>query len=115
MRGGLGCPAGEAVAGGTRERRLVSVGSERLSENAAKGVVERHALDTRTSGARTAGAGAETGEPGSVGSDQLGSPVVTGQSRAGRFGAAPVWAHRSKLMQWIVEGRRSAVLFLRSR
>jgi hypothetical protein len=44
MSGDLGCPAGESVAGGARERGLVGVSSERLSENAAKGLAERHAL-----------------------------------------------------------------------
>ena len=68
MRGGLSGAAGETVAGGTWEGRLVSVGSERLSEDAAKGVIEPHALHL----------GMNTGEPGSVGSDQRGGLVVTG-------------------------------------
>ena len=78
MRGGLGCTAGESVAGGTSEGGLVSVGQKRLSENAAKGLVERHALRSRP----------KTCEPGSIGSDQCGSLVVTGQDGAlqGRAG-----------------------------
>jgi hypothetical protein len=73
MRGGFRSSAGEAVAGGTRERRLVAVGAERLGEDAAEGVVERDALDT----------GTNAGELRGVRGDQRGGFVEAWQSRTG--------------------------------
>ena len=72
MSGDLSGPAGEAVASGTREGRLVSVGSERLGEHTAEGFVETNTLD-----AQTAGAGTNTSNLGSVNSDQRGGLVKT--------------------------------------
>ena len=78
MRGDLSRPAGEAVASGTREGRLVSVGSERLSEHAAESLIETHALNI----------GTNTRNLRCIGSDQRGGLVKTGQSGAGQFRSA---------------------------
>jgi hypothetical protein len=72
MRGDLSGPACEAIASGTREGWLVSVGSKRLSEDTAESLVETHTLD-----AQTAGAGTNTSLPGGVGSDHRGGLVKT--------------------------------------
>jgi hypothetical protein len=73
MRGGFRSSAGEAVARGARERRLIGVGAERFGEDAAMGVIESDLLDC----------GASAGEFCGVGSDQRGGFVKTGQSRTG--------------------------------
>ena len=65
MRGGLGGTAGEAVAGGTRERRLVAVSAERLGEDAAEGLIEPEALDCGASARRRTPARGSTLTPSS--------------------------------------------------
>ena len=61
MRGGLCGSAGEAVARGASERRLVAVSAERFGEDAAESLIERDALD----------GGTNAGELRGVGGDQL--------------------------------------------
>jgi hypothetical protein len=48
MRGNLSRPAGEAVSGGTREWRLVSVSPEWFGEHTAESLIEKHALNSWT-------------------------------------------------------------------
>ena len=75
MRRDLSRTAGEAVASGTREGRLISVGSKRFSEHAAESPIEAHALNI----------GTNAGHPGCVGSHQLSGFVETRQCEAGQF------------------------------
>src|SRR5271155_1609868 len=96
MCGGFRSSAGEAVAGGTRERRLVAVSAERLGEDAAEGLIEPEALDC----------GARAGELCGGGGDLRGGFVEAGKRGAGLFVVAPGRTHGRGLMQWIVEGSR---------
>ena len=66
-------PAGEAVAGGTRERGLVNVSPERFGEYAAKRLGEPDPLH----------AGATSRDLRSVSCNQRGGLVETGQCGAG--------------------------------
>ncbi len=83
MRGGFRGAAGEAVACGTRERRLVAVSAERLGEDAAKGLIETDALDCGASAGELRGAGGDHGE----------GLAETEERRAGQFGAAADRTH----------------------
>src|SRR5580704_2288511 len=110
MRGGFRGSAGEAVACGTREWRLVGVSAERLGEDAAKGLPEWDAFHSRTN----------AGEFGGARGDQRGGFVKarqegTGKLGAGQFGTAASRTHGRGLMEWIVEGSRCGVLLLRGR
>jgi len=73
MRGNLSRPAGEAIASGTREWRLVSVSLERLSEHTTESLIETHALHS----------GTNMRDLRSESSDQRGGLVETGQRGAG--------------------------------
>src|ERR1700722_14309108 len=83
MCGGFRGSAGEAVAGGTREKGLVAVSAERFGEDATEGPIERDALDV----------GANAGEFGGVGGDQRGGFVEARKSGAGQFGTAAGRTH----------------------